>query len=253
MTVHTAFLLHKEDGSPANSNIGIAREGFEARGIDCKPFTMPQLWYGGLGLDRETLVFGGVGLVTKALSLIGVPVPEPIDYPESLDRFYRRKREVTTLSKVRERFNNTDPGLDRVFMKPVGHKLAKGRVVAAFRDLIPTAGLPGETPVHLHEVKGWVSEWRVYVLKGEVIGVGHYTGDPLSFPNPMSVMAMVEMYEGDPSSPVAYGIDIGVHRLLPPTIVEVNDAHSLGNYGLHSWKYAEMLISRWEEMVSVES
>jgi len=54
-------------------------------------------------------------------------------------------------------------------------------------------------------------------------------------------------------APIAYSIDLGVVNGYPTpidTLVEVNDGTSLGNYGLDSIYYGEMLVARWFEIVA---
>jgi hypothetical protein len=55
------------------------------------------------------------------------------------------------------------------------------------------------------------------------------------------------------SSPVAYALDFGLtkkNNIYQDILVEVNDGTSLGNYGLDSIHYAEMLVARWFEIVA---
>ena len=60
----------------------------------------------------------------------------------------------------------------------------------------------------------------------------------------------IEIIKNYNNSPVAYGIDIGIDNANNSFVVEVNDATSLGNYGLDSIRYSEMLIARWFELVT---
>jgi hypothetical protein len=96
------------------------------------------------------------------------------------------------------------------------------------------------------EVVEFTSEWRFYVLRGVVVGVGHYAGDPLVFPDPAVVRSAVTDFAG--GCPAAYGLDFGVSagRTL---LVEANDAYAIGVYGLPPPVFAEMLEARWLELV----
>jgi hypothetical protein len=50
-------------------------------------------------------------------------------------------------------------------------------------------------------------------------------------------------------SPVAYGVDVGVTNNGQNFVIEANDGCNLGNYGLDSIHYGEMIIARWVEIV----
>ena len=50
------------------------------------------------------------------------------------------------------------------------------------------------------------------------------------------------------SSPNAYGLDFGVDEKNVMKLVEVNDGHSLGTYGISAVKYAKFLAARWAEL-----
>ena len=59
-------------------------------------------------------------------------------------------------------------------------------------------------------------------VKHQIIGVGHYNGDPFVHPDPAVVLAAVNDYRAE--APVAYGIDFGVTADGRTLLVEVNDA-----------------------------
>ena len=105
-----------------------------------------------------------------------------------------------------------------------------------------------------HKVRVWVSdavefvaEWRYFVHHREIVGVGHYHGDPLRAPDPEVVRAAVAAYQG----PAAHVIDLGVLADGQTALVEVNDGFSFGCYGLPPLAHAAMLASRWHEMVGL--
>jgi hypothetical protein len=51
------------------------------------------------------------------------------------------------------------------------------------------------------------------------------------------------------NAPAAYGVDIGVTSEYD-CVIESNDGCNLGNYGLDSIHYGEMIVSRWTEIVN---
>lgn len=98
------------------------------------------------------------------------------------------------------------------------------------------------------EVVEFVSEWRYFVRRHEIIGAGHYNGDPFTHPDAATVKKAVADYRVE--ALVAYGIDFGVTADGRTLLVEVNDAYSLGHVGLRPLPYANMLEDRWVELVT---
>ena len=54
------------------------------------------------------------------------------------------------------------------------------------------------------------------------------------------------------NSPVSYSLDFGVTDDGKTLLVEANDSHSLGNYGLHPFQYARIIASRWAQMTGTK-
>lgn len=204
----------------------------------------------------EVLVFGGVFPVLSHLQALGC-APEPLDYPGCLDSFLHRKISQTTMKMIRQRFsagrNIFNQGPEPLFIKPKAQKLFTGHVVANFRDLLRTVRIVDEEPLFISPVMRFLSEWRCYVYKGEVVGIGHYKGDPLSFPSSWTLRRMIQDFT--PHAPVAYGLDVG--QILPEprsqeawtALVEVNDMFALGCYGLSPLLFSKMIEDRWCELV----
>jgi hypothetical protein len=249
-----AKLLVQRDpasGEFINKNVYNAWYGFTRMGVWADSFVAPDLYDGKVELAKDVVVVGGIGCVRTALAQLGAPEPENIDYPDELLPFLRRRVRRSTIREahrliVDDRF---DPP---VFIKPVtGHKEFTGHVLAVYRDMIRTAGWSHEepdTPVWLSDVVEFVAEWRYFVLRGEIVGVGHYHGDPLRAPDPAVVRAAVERYD---DCPAAYVIDFGVLRDGRTALIEVNDGFSFGCYGLNPYDHARMIEARWREMVGL--
>ena len=97
------------------------------------------------------------------------------------------------------------------------------------------------------EVVEFVSEYRAFVLEGELLDLRHYKGDFRLFPNTAVIDAAVGAYT---HAPVAYGIDFGLTRDRQTLLVETNEAYSLGCYGLAPLLYSTLLEHRWNELTS---
>jgi hypothetical protein len=241
--------IQKKNGEFVSVNGYAAWHGFDQKAFPITFFEWPQLRDGQLDLTPNTLVVGGVATVLNALKRLGKDTP-PIDYPEPLRPFLGREMQPTTMGAVRGMYESE--GSPPRFVKPrQTQKAFTGYVVSAFHDLIPTARHPDDLPVWSCETVEFVSEWRYFVLRNAVIGVGHYRGDVFTRPDTETVRAAVEAFKGE--SPAACAIDFGVTCDGRTLLVEVNDAYSLGHLGLRSVQYVNMLEARWVELMTTRS
>lgn len=271
--INTAYIEFK-DNLPINENCYSALYGFEQEGTEVKPFTIEELISGKLPLTKETLVHGSVTSVRMSLKQIGYKIPECLGLPKSLAQFYHRKIYIgATLKDIRNQ-HVTWP----IFIKPLKqHKAFTGYIVKDFKDLIETAPLDDSLEVIAQEVVEFGSEWRVFVLKGEILGIRQYKGSCEWFPNVSTIKEIIRTYEKEEQQnhPIAYSVDVGWRKYRDyntlnykeredlqmdgwtycgrvrdvTALVEINDAFALGNYGLPSHLYIKMIKERWEEMV----
>jgi ATP-grasp domain, R2K clade family 2 len=243
MTLAKVYIRYKED-LPESEMMFSALEGFQYRGTETAPF------YGfgdvqDLDLGPEVGIMGYIGDVWRALHKLGLPRPEPLDYPDDLHYLMGRDIERATLGDVRNRVN---PG---IFVKPVGHKMFTGFVMTgSFDDAIRLAPYPTDTEVWLSQAVEFVSEFRCYILKREVLGVHFYKGDWSKVPARKAVEGAIKAWE---SQPVAWTLDVGVTPSGQTLLVEVNDGYSFGNYGMRSTSYAQMIEAWWEDRLGVKT
>lgn len=86
--------------------------------------------------------------------------------------------------------------------------------------------------------EGFLSEWRVFVLDGNIIDIQNYAGDVWTLPSKSSVECMIYAFEHAKGSnaPPSYTLDVGVHRDsvgLKTSVVEVHDFYACGTYSLN--------------------
>lgn len=253
----TAFVQKNESGEWLNENTFSAAYGFRMRGYEVLPFTENELRSGTVPLRKEAVVVGGIGCVREALKQLSVRPPENFDYPSCLRQdFMDHPPRQTTLQAIHDALASKD--FRPVFIKPVDeHKAFTGRVVREFKDLLPTSSLPDDFKVWAQPAIKFLSEYRVFILRGDVVGVRHYAGDPVVFPNGETIKRLVR--KARTLTYAAYSLDVGVaefperpEKIRNPTLlVEANDAFSLGAYGLPSHLYVQMIEARWKQMVGV--
>ncbi len=231
--------VQRKDGEWINANAFCAADGFRMLGVEVRGFESTELE--ALPLNSATIVTGYVGVVQRALERIGAPRPFVPDFPEALMPFVGRRIRQTTLGEVRR----SD---ERVFIKPFRAQKAftgyvRGRDV---HDLGRSAHCDDDFEVIASEVVTFVSEWRCFVLGGECIGVRPYVQDYRTPPPDLRIVDdCIRAFVG---APAAYAIDLGRTDGDRTLLVEVNDAYSLGSYGLSSVLYAHMIEARWREM-----
>jgi len=118
-------------------------------------------------------------------------------------------------------------------------------------DLAKLQGAPNRTKLYASNVVSWQSEYRVFVIRGEIVGVGHYSGDASKSLNMATVRECVELLEESSSeSAAAYGIDFGVLDNEEKAMVEWNDGYALGSYDLNPDIYTNLLLTRWQELMT---
>src|SRR5262249_52988742 len=98
------------------------------------------------------------------------------------------------------------------------------------------------------EVVEWLSEYRVFVIRGEVVGTRLYEGDDGIEIDRQVVNEAIALLEQSNEKTAAYGIDFGVMSSGQTALIEWNDGFSLGSYGLDKAIYTDLLITRWCEL-----
>ncbi|HEY1101522.1 MAG TPA: ATP-grasp domain-containing protein [Myxococcota bacterium] len=214
----------------------VAAQGFSELGYEIE-------WFDDIDLaarviDRDQIVVGGVATVLGALRRLGIE-KRFASMPAALQPFADRNIEVTTLAEARRR---PMP----FFMKPVADaKAFGGTLVRTTVDLVASAALSSSLTVLVSSPIDFRAEYRCFVVRGSVVGCRHYKGDPLAFPDARRITAMIAAWT---TAPAAWALDVGVTTGGATVIVEVNDGHSTGDYGLPPLAYARYLEARWCEL-----
>ena len=171
-------LVQRERGEFSGRNTFIAYLGFEQKGYEIVFIEIDAIRGRTVTMTDETMAVGGIGFVRESLALLGIELPAPIDYPPCLAPILGRRLWKTTWREIRAQ--HAQPGGKPVFVKPTsGLKSFTGTVISQFRDLIPTASFSNEMELTASEPVTFQSEWRYFVHHHDIIGVGHYSGDPL--------------------------------------------------------------------------
>lgn len=236
----TVFVL-RPDETAYSINRQTALVGFRLRGEETRLFDLEE--FDTLPLSIGDIVIGGVGPAQRAFKRLGIQVPALDSVPSALTTFAGRK---TWRAPVIEARRAVERG-EEIFIKPLPDqpKLFTGQPMRSFADLLSTANLPDDAIVECSEFTPFVSEYRTFVLKGKIVGLRHYKGDPLAFPEADRVRAAVAAYE---AAPAGFALDVGVTEDGRTLLVEVNDGYALGAYGLPPLVYAALIDARWREL-----
>ena len=236
--------IQKHNGEFITSNMYYAWEGFRLKGYETIHFegvyNSPEL--DSLDLTKDDIVCGSIPIVRRVFDRLEVEQPEVPSIPKELESFCGRRICYGTLKDIHYHDNKS------LFIKPQKiSKLFTGHVVSSFKDLIKTSGFPMETEILISDPVDFVSEYRGYVLNKKLIGLRHYKGDCTIFPSSFLIQEAIKQYTSDP---IAYSIDFGITNQNKSLLVEINDAFALGNYGLNSLDYTNMIEARWDQIVS---
>lgn len=195
--------------------------------------------------EKIDYLVGSVEATAYFFNLIGVETPKYLGYPKELENFFRREFVKTTVDKL----PNTYP----YFFKPANDvKKFNGEVIDSESKINfakTYTGLSNSEEVYYCKVMNFISEYRCFVLDGELVGVKHYKGDFTKFIDMTQVHAAIAAYKNAPS---AYTLDFGVYINEDvyggTALVEVNDFWAMGSYGLDPQIYKKMLVRRFNEI-----
>lgn len=234
-----AYIQTDESGNYYNVSAYVAHEGFQALGWETeKYFSVEEI----LDDNPEDLVVGGIGNVRKRLARLGMERPsDEIDYPEELEGYLGRKVWTSTVEAIFE-----DAQQWGIFIKPKRDtKKFVGKVVREFKDFIGLVDQDNPTPVWCSEVVDFRTEWRCFIRYGEILDIRQYRG---AWDSKLDLGVIRNAVRDFRSSPAAYALDFGVDAIGTMKLVEVNDGHSLGTYGIGATNYARFLSARWAEL-----
>jgi len=220
--------------------------GFQNRGIDCKFFDADDIDSVPIFNPKTTspgdctIVLAYIEDTIKYFKRLGVKVPDPIHIPEVLLPYCQREVTHTTLGEAKKLRNLP------LFIKSYDLKLFPSGVIqkdSSYDLLFP---YPDDTKIITSEVLDIVSEYRIFVNRGTIVGMKHYIGDFFVFPDIEVIKNMLKDYK---EAPISHTLDVGVTSDGKTVLIECQDAWSIGSYGLEPSVYTRFLIDRWIEII----
>ncbi len=227
----------------------LVSEELKRRGILISFYTEKRIKRKQLPLDNQSLVVGDISCVLGALKQLGIPEPLLNDYPASLNNFMHRKTWISTVSELERRFlyGRYAP----VFAKPATRrKRFTGCVFETEYDLYKIHGISRQEKLLCSEVVSWVSEYRVYVVNSEIRSIDFYDGNIDVLIDVEKVQEAMKYLDDAGESYAGYAIDFGVLDSGETALVEMNDGFAVGAYNIDRKNYTDLILARWEELLS---
>lgn len=234
-----AYIQTDKSGNFYNVNAYVANEGFQTLGWETeKYFSVDEI----TDNDPESLIVGGIGNVRKRLEKFGVEIPSnEIDYPKELEKYLGRKVWVSTIEEIFR-----DEQKWNIFIKPKKEtKKFVGKVVKDYKDFIGIVDNDNPTQIWCSEIVNFKTEWRCFIRYGEILDVRQYKG---VWDSKIDLSVIKNAIKDFESSPASYALDFGIDENDTMKLVEINDGHSLGTYGISPINYAKFLSARWSEL-----
>jgi len=238
-----AYIQTDKSGNFYNVNAYVANEGFQTLGWETeKYFSVDEI----TDNDPESLIVGGIGNVRKRLEKFGVERPSnEIDYPKELEKYLGRKVWVSTIEEIFR-----DEQKWNIFIKPKKEtKKFVGKVVKDYKDFIGLVDNDNPTQIWCSEIVNFKTEWRCFIRYGEILDVRQYKG---VWDSKIDLFVIKNAIKDFESSPASYALDFGIDDNDTMKLVEINDGHSLGTYGISPINYAKFLSARWSELTKTK-
>ncbi|AEE48412.1 MAG TPA: ATP-grasp domain-containing protein [Haliscomenobacter sp.] len=238
-----AYIQTDKYGNYYNVNAYVANDGFQTLGWETeKYFSVDEL----TDNDPESLIVGGIGNVRKRLKQFGIKRPSnEIDYPKELEKYLGRKVWASTIEEIFYNDQNWN-----VFIKPKKEtKKFAGTVVKQYKDFIGLVDKDNPTEIWCSEIVSFKTEWRCFIRYGEILDIRQYKG---VWDSKLDLDVVKSAVEDFKNSPASYALDFGIDENNRMKLVEVNDGHSLGTYGISATNYAKFLSARWAELTKTK-
>ncbi|BAY78800.1 hypothetical protein NIES25_52780 [Nostoc linckia NIES-25] len=245
--ISKAFIQEQGNGRLGHEEQLVSEE-LRARGIPITFYTQKRIHRRQLALDNESLVVGDMPCILGAIKQLGIPEPEPNDYPASLKNFMHRRTWTSTLEQLEIELSKGRYA--PTFAKPATRrKRFTGYVFESEYDLCQVYGVSRQEPLLCSEVVSWVSEYRIYVVHSQIRSIDHYDGNPNIVLDIEKVLCAIQALDNAGESIAGYAIDFGVLDSGETALVEMNDGFAIGAYKIDRKNYTDMILARWQELL----
>jgi conserved hypothetical protein len=238
---------------PHSVNIANAMYGFRELGAEIIPYHKIDEIYD--RVNREDIVLDYIDQCNSIFSKFGIEPSIP-DYPKVMDKFLGRKICKDTINSISRSEAKWSAGY---FVKPVRSKVFTGKIISSISDLVGCGNYSEDYDVLVSESLDICAEWRCFILYDEIVDVRPYgllldrNRKSYKYHYDFKVLdSMLEAFISWEERPMACSLDICVTKDGQTLLVEINDAYSLGCYGLASVFYAKLISARWSQLLGVK-
>ncbi len=209
--------------------------------VDYKILTFDELSKYEINLNdiNNYIPFGSVEFVENFAKINNITIPLWSSYPPDLCRSRWLNREINNgiLKEIPDTF----------FVKPIKIKLFTGTIKSELSS--------DEKYTFANEIvwfsppQDFTNEWRFYILRKKIIGIGQYDNDDIDVDGWQYSDMIMEMVNAWKTQPIAYCIDIGIIKDVGISLIEVNDAWATGMYkGISPNDYVNWVMTRWKSI-----
>jgi hypothetical protein len=246
-------LRSPHDSSPATC---LAKRGCDSKSIPVA--TVKSDGLRDLATSFNSLPIGPEEFVHAAMAAQNISPPESLSYPDALVPLLGRRVWRSTKRVV---LGSRRP----VFVKPLSGRPFTGYVHDVRRwaiDYDPMTWqqerlmrtLPDSTPLWCSEPVSFLSEWRYFVLDGQVIGSApcdEFGAASTVVPDEAMLARAIELMRATPSAPVGYAITMGVLADGMTVLVSVCDVYRLRSCApdVAPTDYVRLMWARWRQIV----
>jgi hypothetical protein len=188
-------------------------------------------------LRYDEVPIGSINFIHSCLKTNGYPIPKIDHYPKELTPWMYREIKQTNLQTLLRSLKDGE----KYFVKPAAKlKYFTGTII----DNTYNKSFRG-TILYTQPLQ-FLTEWRVYVSRGKILGTAYYyIGDESIEPPMDDIKAMVNSMPKNNT----YTLDVAVCKENHKTaLVEVNGNYSIGMYDIDVKDYLTFLISGWNEL-----
>ena len=238
---------------PHNWNFANAMYGFCELGAEIIPYHLIDDIYE--KVMREDIVIDYIDQCNCIFRKFGVKPSIP-DYPDSFAPFLGRRVWRDTINSISSNEEKWSAGY---FVKPIRDKAFTGKVISSIGDLVGCGNYSEDYEVLVSEPIDIAAEWRCFITYDELVDVRPYgmliNSERKSYLyqyDPDILVKMMKVFNEWEERPAACSMDICVTKDGRTLLVELNDAYSLGCYGLPSVSYAKLISARWSQLLDVK-
>ena len=199
-------------------------------------------------ITKDDFISGDIDVMFHAMKKLGIEYSYN-DYPEFLKPYLHRKVWEDELGNIRREIFAEGYLKNPIFIKPKDKlKRFTGFVLETVEDLANCKGAGNQTKVWCSEPVVFIDEFRCYFKKGTKPVIGCYK-ESFNDSNRIKIQHFLNNLILGREFPDAFALDLGILSTGEVTLVEMNDAFSLGLYkGCPPDFYAKCLIERWNEL-----